>query len=159
MIGKMSVHFVSLPQLQTEEGPQLCNAVQVLAMEKVGDEAQAIRSNLVQEQRKESMLENAWEQARRETHGLTIEDCLLFHVERIEGKDNKRLVLPKACRQKVRALVHGMACGGHYSQKKTKQCIRSAFFWHTMVADVKKHCQTCHGRQVFSRVKTTNRDQ
>lgn len=69
----------------------------------------------------------------------------------------QQAVLPKARRSEILALAQDMPCGVHFSQKKTKQRIRSEFFWPTMVADVKKHCQRCHGCQVFPRVKTTDR--
>ncbi|EEC16444.1 polyprotein of retroviral origin, putative [Ixodes scapularis] len=106
------------------------------------------------EQWDDPTLSDAWEQARDGTHGMLVEDGLLFHRDEFEGKSCK---LPSTRRRSVLELAHDTPCGGHFSQRKTKQRIRSAFFWPTMAADVKRHCQTCHTCQTFSRKQVTDR--
>ncbi|XP_040074259.1 uncharacterized protein LOC115320635 [Ixodes scapularis] len=118
---------------------------------------EAADPTFAEEQKIDSTLESLWEQARCGTHGMVIRNGLLFHEQEVEGKKEMQLVLPKSRHAEVLRLAHDTPCGGHFSQKKTKQRIRSAFFWPTMAADVKRHCQACHECQVCSRGKVTDR--
>lgn len=112
----------------------------------------------LKEQREDATLSDAWDQGKAGTHGMIIEHALLFHREQLEdGKICRQLVLPRSRRDEVLKLAHDMPCGGHFSEKKTKQRIKGAFFWPTMTTDVKAYCQSCHTCQVFSRRKTTDR--
>ncbi|XP_040066957.1 uncharacterized protein LOC120840462 [Ixodes scapularis] len=120
-------------------------------------ERSATETGFASEQRDDGSLQGSWEQARSGTHGMLIEGNLLYHTEQIDGKECKQLVLPKPRREEVLQLAHDMPCGGHFSQKKTKQRIRNSFFWPTMAADVKRYCQSCHGCQIFAREMATDR--
>lgn len=118
-----------------------------------GDEAR----RFTDEQREDESLRELWEQAKEGTHGMIVEDGLLFHEEKNDRGACKQLVLPKSRRAEVLALAHDSPWGGHFSGKKTKQRVKSAFYWPSVVTDIKKYCQSCHSCQIFSRNKETDR--
>uniref|UniRef100_L7LYF1 RNA-directed DNA polymerase n=1 Tax=Rhipicephalus pulchellus TaxID=72859 RepID=L7LYF1_RHIPC len=114
-------------------------------------------SSFAKEQMDDESLADAWHQAKAGTHGMIIHGQLLFHKESLNGKQQLQLVVPKPRRAEVLELAHDSPCGGHFSEKKTKKRIKCAFFWPSLVSDVKRHCRTCHGCQVHSRKLTTDR--
>lgn len=70
-----------------------------------------------------------------------IKNGLLFHVQQIEGKESKQLVLPKARRSEVRALAHDMPCGGRFSKKKLSSAFGMRFsglLWWEMLRSTPK---------------------
>lgn len=82
--------------------------------------------------RNDPTLSGAWEQAKDGTHGMFVRDGLLFHRDEFEGKSCKEIVLPSKWWRSALELAHDTPCGGHISQRKTKQRTRNAFFWPTM---------------------------
>lgn len=114
-------------------------------------------SQLIREQEDDVSLAVVWEQARNGTHGMLLDNGLLYHMEEINGKRQRQLVLPLARRKEVLQLAHDRPVGGHLSAKKTKARIRSAFFWPTLVTDVRKYCQSCHTCQIFARPRASDR--
>ncbi|XP_064483024.1 uncharacterized protein LOC135395866 [Ornithodoros turicata] len=109
------------------------------------------------EQREDESLKESWEQANEGTHGMVIEGGLLYHEEKNDLGVCKQLVLPTGRRKEVLSLAHDSPWGGHFSMKKTKQRVKSAFYWPSVVSDIRKHCQSCHSCQIFSRSKETDR--
>lgn len=109
------------------------------------------------EQRSDESLAESWRQAREGTHGMIIQEGLLYHKDVVEGKTCLQLVVPKLRRAEVLGLAHDSPCAGHFSQKKTKGRIKNSFFWPGVASDVRRHCQTCHGCQVHSRKLVTDR--
>lgn len=110
----------------------------------------------MEEQRSDRSLAEAWEHARAGIHNMIIDEGLLYHKDALHGRLCRQLVLPETRRKEVLTLAHDVPCGGHFSQKKTKQRIKSAFFWPTIAADVKRHCQTCHTCQTFANKRGTD---
>lgn len=109
------------------------------------------------EQKEDATLKEAWDQAQLGTHGMLVENGLLFHKEEVDGRSCKQLVLPENRRKEVLRLAHDSACAGHFSQKRTKQRIKASFFWPSLASDVKKYCQSCQTCQMFSKRQTTDR--
>lgn len=149
---------ITLEPEERERNEESGEIAQVTAVDTLPRENESeVRRAFVIEQRDDSSLSQTWEQARTGTHGMVIEDGLLFHLEAIDGRRCKQLVLPESRRKEVLVLAHDRPCGGHFSQKKTKQRIRSAFFWPNLAGDVKKYCQSCHSCQMFSNRRITDR--
>lgn len=70
MIEETCARCASPLEFETEQEPQLCDAVKLLALETVVDEAQTTKSSFLQDQGEDSTLGSAWEQARCGTHGI-----------------------------------------------------------------------------------------
>lgn len=71
---------------------------------------------------------------------MLVEDGLLFHEEKNDLGVCRQLVLPAGRRKEVLALAHDSDWGGHFSMKKTKQRVKSAFHWPNIVSDIRKYC-------------------
>ena len=54
-----------------------------------------------------------------------------------------QLVLPKKYRGKVLQMAHDVPLAGHLGREKTANRILQRFYWPTVFADVRKHCQSC----------------
>lgn len=117
-----------------------------------GEESQSFRD----EQRQDETLADAWNAAKEGTHGMFIEGELLYHADQISRRKCRQLVLPKSRRAEVLKLAHDSPWGGHFSQKKTKQRVKSAFYWPTVASDIKRYCQACHSCQIFSRPRASD---
>lgn len=154
---KEPIEFEVEPE-RRESNPESGEMVQVAAVDTQPQEDNtAAKTAFAGEQRGDASLEGAWEQARVGTHGMVIEEGLLFRSEVIDGRPCKQLVLPESRRREVLVLAHDRPCGGHFSQKKTNQRIRSAFFWPNLASDVRKYCQSCHSCQTLANQRVTDR--
>ncbi|XP_064470511.1 uncharacterized protein LOC135384989 [Ornithodoros turicata] len=109
------------------------------------------------EQREDVSLKESWEHAKEGSHGMIVIDGLLYHNDRTDYGDCRQLVLPISRRNEVLTLAHDSPWGGHFSQKKTKQRVKSAFYWPSVATDIKRYCQSCHGCQMFSKARSTDR--
>lgn len=110
-----------------------------------------------QEQREDVTLHDGWSEAESGTHGMLVDDDLLFHETEIGGRRVRQLVLPIGRRAEVMRLAHDVPGGGHFAEKKTKMRIRSAFYWPTMGGDIKKYCSSCETCQIFAPSRTKDR--
>ncbi|XP_064482824.1 uncharacterized protein LOC135395659 [Ornithodoros turicata] len=113
-------------------------------------ERQGSRAEFIELQKNDPTLADAWDQAHEGTHGMTIIDGLLYHQDSINGHTCKQLVLPEEKRAEVLQLAHDIPWAGHLSQKKTLQRIKGSFYWPGISGEVKRYCQSCHGCQIKS---------
>lgn len=81
---------------------------------------------------------------------MIIVDELLYHQDHINGQACRQLVLPKEKRVEVMQLAHDTPWAGHLSGKKTLQRIKGSFYWPGISGEVKRYCQSCHGCQIKS---------
>lgn len=111
---------------------------------------QGDRRKFLEQQKNDPTLLEAWNQALEGTHGMIIVDELLYHQDHINGQACRQLVLPKEKRVEVMQLAHDTPWAGHLSGKKTLQRIKGSFYWPGISGEVKRYCQSCHGCQIKS---------
>lgn len=98
----------------------------------------------------DATLSKAFRDAAHGKSGMYIKDGILYHHDRIRGKPTAQLVLPHSRRKEVLLLAHESPWGGHLGVRKTLARIKYSFYWPGMEADVKEHCNSCHGCQTRS---------
>ena len=59
------------------------------------------------------------------------------------AKRSKRTVIPKQMIPDILAESHDHLMGGHFGTQKTFLKAAAKFWWATMFADIKEHCQRC----------------
>ncbi|XP_064475345.1 uncharacterized protein LOC135389211 [Ornithodoros turicata] len=129
-----------------------------VAVESADPEMRNVEShNFATEQRTDESLKESWEHAKEGSHGMVIVDGLLYHNDCMDFGNCRQLVIPASRRREVLTIAHDSPWGGHFSYKKTKQRVKSAFYWPSVTSDIKKYCQSCHGCQIFSKARSTDR--
>ncbi|XP_042147901.1 uncharacterized protein LOC115313675 [Ixodes scapularis] len=121
------------------------------------DDGLSERSKFREQQLKDPTLKEAWENGRRKRSGMLIKDGLLFHRDRLLGQNVHQLVLPAQRRPEVMGLAHESCWGGHLGFRKTKARVKYAFYWPGIERDIREHCSSCHGCQVRSDLRQTDR--
>ncbi|XP_064468867.1 uncharacterized protein LOC135383261 [Ornithodoros turicata] len=142
---------VELEDSVAEESREAGAVVGANSVGVTGECAEPSDLQFAREQREDTSLSDAWEQARSKIHGMLIENGVLFHMEDVNGKR------PQSRRETVLELAHDRPIGGHLSGKKTRARIRSSFYWPTLVADVNKYCASCHMCQTFAHPRVSDR--
>jgi hypothetical protein len=95
---------------------------------------------LINEQKSDLSLQQAWTLATQTKNGYHVNNGLLFHRDRILGQKVNRLVLPIDRRKTILSLAHDTS---HVSAKRTRQRLQPTFHWPTMRSDVNKYCLSC----------------
>ncbi|XP_077541147.1 uncharacterized protein LOC144153369 [Haemaphysalis longicornis] len=84
-------------------------------------------------------LRDAWAQAKAGTHGMLVQDELLYHQEYVAGRACKQLVLPSHRHKGVLKMAHDSPWAGHLGERKTLQRVKSSFYWPRVSQDVKEY--------------------
>ncbi|KAM7283790.1 uncharacterized protein ISCGN_000895 [Ixodes scapularis] len=90
-------------------------------------------------------------------HWRSRQDGLLGHHDKLSGECVTQLGLPGGRRKGVLLLVHESPWGGHLGAKKTMASIKHPFYWPSMEAEVKEHCNSCHAWQLRKDRRTDDR--
>lgn len=102
-------------------------------------------------------LRGAWAQAKAGSHGMLVQDELLYHKESVAGRACKQLVLPSHRHTEVLKMAHDSPWAGHLGERKTLQRVKSSFYWPRVSQDVKEYCRSCHECQVKSPARQKDR--
>jgi len=62
---------------------------------------------------------------------------------KVFGKEDVRVVVPPALRQRIVSIVHGSRASGHWGVLRTAAKIRSRYYWPGWTADVRKAVMGC----------------
>ena len=73
---------------------------------------------------------------------LTVSDDILWSTWK-EGEDKKLFVVPEHLKKSVLKLAHDNIVSGHLGIAKTKERIKSHFFWPSLAADVENYVKAC----------------
>ena len=65
-----------------------------------------------------------------------------FHLENTQSTA-LQLVIPDSLRPSVLTAAHNEVSGGHLGSQRTREKIRTRFYWPFMSSDVDVHCSTC----------------
>ena len=81
-------------------------------------------------------------------------DPKLFHI----GKDEIiRRCVPEEEQQSVLNFCHTLACGGHFSEKKTAaKVLQSGFYWPTLFKDTFEFAKSCSKCQSMGSISKRN---
>lgn len=91
-------------------------------------------------------------------HWRSRQDGLLGHLDELSGESvTTQLGLPSGRRKGVLLLVHESPWGGHLGAKKAMAPIKHTFYWPSMEAEVKEHCNSCHACQLRKDRRTDDR--
>ncbi|KAH6937506.1 hypothetical protein HPB50_000773 [Hyalomma asiaticum] len=96
----------------------------------------------INEQREDSSLRAAWDQAREETHGMFMPGSLLYHRELVNERQCREPVVRETRHGEVSATAYGAPRDGHFSGNERNERLRNALFGH-VTSDTGEHCQSC----------------
>jgi len=121
------------------------------------DEASDISPQMVIDNNQESFLskqvadeslKNAWTLAANGKGNFYVHDGLLYHHDKVLGQKVNQLCLPRSKIKDACQLAHGIY---HQGIKRTKEKIRSHFFWENMNKTVQEYVNGCLECQLKAR--------
>lgn len=164
LVAALELNEADAPQETLEQGEE--NANEAVTGEVDGDAGDSVHERepaasdtqaLRAEQKGDATLEKAWRDAADGKGGMLVIDGLLYHRDKVLGEPIKQLVLPVARRRQVLRLAHESPWGGHLGCRKTSARIKYSFYWPGMEKDIQECCNSCHGCQVRSDRRLTDR--